>query len=105
MNLVTLNGSRPRTVYQCTLKLYKDSDTVHVENLGLLGKSALNKLLILLIKRGYIGPDTINPDGNYHNILFIPNDKCKKPFTIVVKYKSLGILNRMNDFKVSKLLE
>lgn len=105
MNLVTFNGYRQRTVYKCMLKLYKDSDNVHVENLGLLGKTALNTLLKSIIKRGYTGPDIINPDGNYHNILFIPNNKCKKHFTIVIRYKSLGTLNKMYDSKVSKLLE
>ena len=104
MDLITFNGKQ-RTVYQCILKLYKDSDTVHVENLGLLGKTALNALLKSIIKRGYTGSYIINSDGNYHNSSFIPNHKCKKYFAIVVRYKLLGTLNKMNDAKVAKLLE
>lgn len=47
----------------------------------------------------------VNSDDNYHNISFLPSHKHAKYSAIVVEYRLLGVLSKMNYEKASKMLD
>lgn len=98
-------NSKQYSVYQVSAILYKDSDTVQVRNLGLLGKVAVDTLSRSILKKGYFWTDMVNSDDNYHNISFLPSHKHAKYSAIVVEYRLLGVLSKMNYERASKILD
>lgn len=104
MNKLMINGKQ-YSVYQVSVILYKDSDTVQVRDLGLLGKVAVNTLSRSILKKGYFWTDMVSSDDNYHNISFLPNHKHAKYSAIVVEYRLLGLLGKMNYERASKMLD
>ena len=103
MNKLMFN-SKQYSVYQVSAILYKDSDTVQVRDLGLLGKVAVNTLSRSILKKGYFWTDMVK-DDNYHNISFLPSHKHAKYSAIVVEYRLLGVLSKMNYERASKMLD